>query len=100
MQDVDTLFLEFLRADALLVHRHGHAAHGVLAVYLADLVEAGILNAEALVAAQELDEQAVEVLCAGADDDLLGRDVEAAEAAQMVGNRLAQAHDAHTRRSH
>ena len=51
VQDRDALFLEFLRADALLVHRYGHAAHGVLAVDLANLIEAGILDAETLVAA-------------------------------------------------
>ena len=99
MQDVDTFFLEFLRADALLVHRHGHAAHGILAVDLADLVEAGILDAETLVAPQKLHEQSVEVFRARADDDLLRRDIEAAEAAQMIGDCLAQAHDAHTGRA-
>ena len=84
MQDFCAALLQFLRDDAVLVHGDVVGGHVVLFINFTQAQVAGVFHGIAPLAAQELDENAVQILRPRAHHDLLRVDGHAPELIQMV----------------
>ena len=98
MQDIRAALPQRAGADAVAVHRDEPVIDAVAFVDLRDLPVARVLERIGLVKAEQLDQQAVEVLRSRADDDPVRVGLNAAERVQMRRDRLPQRRNAAARR--
>ena len=84
VQNFCAALLQFLRDDAVLVHGDVVGGHVVLFINFTQAQVAGVFHGIAPLAAQELDENAVQILRPRAHHDLLRVDGHAPELIQMV----------------
>ena len=90
MGDLRTAGPQCFHGQALAVKADGADGHIVRRVDAGDLAVAGVLDGIAQPAPEELHDEAIKVLRARADEDLLRRDAQAARLLQMSRNGSAQ----------
>ena len=78
------------RVDALSVQRNGDTGSAAGPIDLTDFGVAGVFHGKGRIPAQKLGQQQVEILGAGADNDLGRRDCHTLEVPQFIGNGLPQ----------
>ena len=90
MQNIGTAVFQNVGADAMCVHGQITAENIVGLIGGSKLRIAGIFQRIDVAASQKLHDEVVQRLRACADDNLLGRNVQAAELVKMAGERLTQ----------
>ena len=90
VQNIGTAVFQNVGADALCVHGQITAENIVGLIGGSKLRIAGIFQRIDVAASQKLHDEVVQRLRACADDNLLGRNVQAAELVKMAGERLTQ----------
>ena len=94
MQDIGTAVFQNVGTDALCVHRQITAENIVGLISCCQLRIAGIFQCIDVTASQKLYDKIIQRLCACADDNLLGCNVQTAELVKMSGERLTQRQNA------
>ena len=90
VQDLCAAHFQRSQAHAALIHKHGRSPCAAERVDARGLGVAGVLHAVDGLAPEQLDDEVIEVLRARADDDLLRRGGDAAEAVEMLRDGPAQ----------
>ena len=90
MQNIGTAVFQNVGADALGIHRQITAENIVGLISCCQLWIAGIFQRINVATSQKLHDEVIQRLCACADDNLLGRNVQTAELVKMTGERLTQ----------
>ena len=89
MQNIGTAVFQNVGADALCVHGQITAENIVSLISCCQLRITGVFQCIDVAASQKLHDKVVQCLCACADDNLLGCNVQTAELVKMTGERLA-----------
>ena len=90
VQNIGTAVFQNVGADAMCVHGQITAENIVGLISCCQLRITGVFQCIDVAASQKLYDKIVQRLCACADDNLLGRNVQAAELVKMAGERLTQ----------
>lgn len=94
VQNIGTAVFQNVGADALGIHRQITAENIVGLISCCQLWIAGIFQRINVATSQKLHDEVIQRLCACADDNLLGGNVQAAELVKMTGERLTQRQNA------
>lgn len=90
MQNIGTAVFQNVGTDALCVHGQITAENIVGLISCCQLRIAGVFQRIDVTASQKLYDKIIQRLCACADDNLLGCNVQTAELVKMSGERLTQ----------
>ena len=90
VQNIGTAVFQNIGTDALGIHRQITAENIVGLISCGQLRIAGIFQRIDVTASQKLYDKVIQRLCACADDNLLGCNVQSAELVKMTGERLTQ----------
>ena len=100
MRDLGTHGFERVHTDTLCIHAGPHAWHTLVTVDLQEFAVARVFDAVDVIPAEQLDEQAVEILRPCSHENLCRIHSHAAERSQMTGNSRPQLLHATARRWH
>ena len=98
MYNIRVMLFQFVNDDPTFIHGNVIAGHLMSGIDLIDLVVARIFHGIFFVKAQKLDQQPVQILRSGTDNDLLRFNVQIAISLQVICDRLTQFQDSPTRR--
>ena len=90
VQNIGTAVFQNIGADALCIHRQITAENIIGLISCCQLRITGVFQRINVAASQKLHDEVIQCLCACADDNLLGRNVQTAELVKMTGERLTQ----------